>query len=124
MSGKKRRRKPAMPSMILWDRGQQLRFVEAVERVCALVVDLSVLRREVVDLVQALERERAELRSGAARKAHATRTARKAAAAASGVGSETEDFHANGSDPVIQPIACQTSSSAELPAIAGKEVGL
>lgn len=57
-----KRKKRAVPSMILWDRRQQQRFVEAVERFVSLVGDLEVL-------LAAKKR-----RSAAAFKAHETRT--------------------------------------------------
>lgn len=52
-----------MPSMILWDRRQQMRFIDAVERFVSLVGDLEVL-------LAAKKR-----RSAAAHKAHETRNA-------------------------------------------------
>lgn len=41
----KKRRKVTrqMPTLILWDRRQQLRFIEAVERLSSLVNDLTIL---------------------------------------------------------------------------------
>lgn len=59
----KRRKKAALPCLILWDRRQQARFIEAVERLQSLVNDLDVL-------LAAPKR-----RSAAAKAANATRAA-------------------------------------------------
>lgn len=40
---KTRKRKRAVPVMILWDRRQQARFIDAVERLNSLAQDLEVL---------------------------------------------------------------------------------
>jgi hypothetical protein len=39
----KRKRKRSMPAMILWDRRQQARFIEAGKRLVSLVGDLEIL---------------------------------------------------------------------------------
>ena len=40
---RRRRQNRSLPTMLLWDRRQQIRFIEAVERFQSLVNDLTVL---------------------------------------------------------------------------------
>lgn len=65
----RKRLKKSLPVMILWDRRQQRRFVEAVERLCSIVGDLEVL------LAAKKRRGDAATRANATRKAGVNGTA-------------------------------------------------
>lgn len=71
--GKKRSRNLTQARMILWDRGAQARFVEAVEKVCELAGQLAITLHELREERKAFQAEMASKRSQAAARANATR---------------------------------------------------
>lgn len=75
MAKSKRARNLVHARMILWDRGAQQRFVEAVEKICNLAGEMALTLHHIQEERKAFQLEIASKRSEAARRANLTRKA-------------------------------------------------